>query len=231
MNASTSLFSTQAIALNQALETPQNVPSHIQFMNPFKEKAVFEMMEEFYKKFYADDKKRYLILGINPGRHGAGLTGIPFTDTQRLEGDCKISARGIQTREISSVFVYQVIAALGGVKKFYQNFYISSCCPLGLLLQRKQNWVNYNYYDDVITLKALGPFIESHFKNLLRLPLKTKKVFCLGTGKNFSFLKQIAKKWNFFEEVIPLSHPRYIMQYRFKKKEDYIKQYQKSLIV
>ncbi len=33
---------------------------------------------------------RYLILGINPGRFGGGITGIPFTDPIRLQNICGI---------------------------------------------------------------------------------------------------------------------------------------------
>jgi hypothetical protein len=44
-----------------------------------------KICSSFYQKYYADNKKRSLIIGINPGRFGAGVTGIPFTDPIRLK--------------------------------------------------------------------------------------------------------------------------------------------------
>ena len=62
-----------------------------------------------------------MILGINPGRHGSGVTGIAFTDTKRLNNDCGISFDEYVTHETSSVFVYEMIKAFGGPEKFYQK--------------------------------------------------------------------------------------------------------------
>jgi hypothetical protein len=68
---------------------------------------------------------------------GAGATGIPFTDTKRLESDCAESKTpDIATHEPSSVFVYEMIKAYGGPKNFYGNdFYISSVSPLGFVMR------------------------------------------------------------------------------------------------
>ena len=74
----------------------------------------------------------HIILGINPGRLGAGVTGIPFTDTKRLVTECKIPYSGKLTHEISSVFVYEMINAFGGVSNFYKKFYINSPFPLAI---------------------------------------------------------------------------------------------------
>ncbi len=223
-------FSQQAINLNQSLKIPKGLSSVLKMMNPFDEKFSLEISSEFYKKFYFDAFPRSLILGINPGRHGAGITGIPFTDSQRLESDCGIYAQDLKTYEPSSVFIYKVIEALGGsCYKFYRNFYFSSCCPLGLLKKKGKNWVNYNYYDDAKTQKLLEEYIVNHLKNLQTLHLKMDVVFCLGSGKNLKFLKKINQKYSLFGEIIPLDHPRYVMQYRFNFLEDYIQKYCKQL--
>ncbi len=59
-------------------------------MNPFKENPdALAISSAFYKKYYDDHRMRRLILGINPGRFGAGVTGIPFTDTKRLTEKCR----------------------------------------------------------------------------------------------------------------------------------------------
>lgn len=48
-------------------------------MNPFREgEEIFSVSSSFYRKFYTDNTPRHLILGINPGGFGAGVTAIPF---------------------------------------------------------------------------------------------------------------------------------------------------------
>ena len=79
-------------------------------LNPFEDAspAQGQALSDFYHTFYGDNKPRNLILGINPGRLGAGATGIPFTDTKRLV-ECGISFDAFTTHEPSSVFVYEAI--------------------------------------------------------------------------------------------------------------------------
>ena len=38
-------------------------------------------------------------------------------------------------------------------------------------------------------------------------------------------LKELNKEHNFFKEIYPLEHPRYIMQYKTKQKEEYVKKF------
>src|SRR5690606_22099429 len=118
--------------------------------------------------YYNDNKARRLILGINPGRLGAGVTGIPFTDTKRLESHLNTMVEEVSTHEPSSVFVYDVIEAYGGVRKFYSDFYINSVCPLGFVkINDAGREVNYNYYDSKQLFLAVRPFIiASIFKNI-----------------------------------------------------------------
>src|ERR1700743_3074171 len=107
-------FADKVILCNKQLDFQGSLPDGISIMNPFKEDAqVNILMEQFYRKFYDDENKRYLILGINPGRFGGGVTGIPFTDSKRLRAVCGINYEGRETHEPSSVFVYDVIAAFG----------------------------------------------------------------------------------------------------------------------
>ncbi|MGH8016208.1 MAG: SMUG2 DNA glycosylase family protein, partial [Candidatus Zixiibacteriota bacterium] len=105
---------------------------------------------------------RKILLGINPGRLGAGATGIPFTDTKSLSEICEIPIESIETHEPSSVFIYELIDQYGGVDKFYSDFYINSVCPLGFLkLNKRQNWVNCNYYDNDELFQSVRSFIIS----------------------------------------------------------------------
>jgi len=195
-------------------------------MDPFKDEGherVNAFCEAFYYKFYNDEAPRRLILGINPGRHGAGLTGIPFTDTKRLEQYCAIPSGGLHSHEPSSVFIYELIEAYGSVKTFYDKFFINSVCPLGFVINNsKGREVNYNYYDDARLQKAVLPFILKSIKQMIAMGMDTEKVFCLGTGKNFKFLTEFNKVHGLFNTVVALEHPRYVMQYKSKQKQDYL---------
>ncbi len=120
------------------------VPDHIQVMVPFENNIVREINQIFFKKFYADSSKRILILGINPGRFGAGVTGIPFTDPIRLQDVLQIKNEFPKKSELSSIFIYQMIELFGGADEFFRKFYISAVSPLGFVSGGK----NINYYDD-----------------------------------------------------------------------------------
>src|ERR1700748_3079447 len=109
--------STQADAIlhfYQHLQPGFKMGHGISIMNPYLEPTAWSLASQFYKKFYGDADRRAYIFGINPGRFGAGVTGVPFTDPIRLAEKCGI-ANGFQKRgELSSEFVYAVIDAFGG---------------------------------------------------------------------------------------------------------------------
>src|ERR1700679_3481759 len=112
--------------IKQLTFTEIALPPGIRIMDPYKEYGqVMEIADAFYHKFYNDNEPRSIILGINPGRFGGGLTGIPFTDPKRLQSECNINYIGKATHEPSSVFVYEMIHAYGGVEAFYKKFYIN----------------------------------------------------------------------------------------------------------
>jgi Uracil DNA glycosylase superfamily len=205
------------------------LPPKVKVMNPYFDSVSGEIkntIQSFYKKFYNDNKKRKIIFGINPGRHGAGVTGIPFTDTKRLNSECSISFNEFTTHETSSVFIYDMINAYGGANKFYNNFYISAISPLGFVkLNENGKEVNLNYYDDSKFKKKIKPFVVECIEKQFGFGIETEKCFCLGNAANYNYLEEINSEYNFFKEIIPLSHPRWIMQYRLKKKRQFIDDY------
>ncbi len=218
------------INFNRNLVFLSDLPNGIKIMNPFVSNPnAFRVSSMFYQKYYNDNKKRKLILGINPGRHGAGITGVPFTDTKRLMENCGLEIKNLKSYEVSSVFVYDMIDAYGGVEKFYENFYINSPSPLGYTITKNNKDINYNYYDSSKLLKSVEPFImDSILKHAQILELEHGKnvCFCLGTGKNYKHLQIFNEKLNgLFKQIIPLEHPRYIMQYKSKNKNFYIDKY------
>ncbi|WP_353720213.1 uracil-DNA glycosylase family protein [Dyadobacter sp. 676] len=187
-------------------------------------------LRAFAEKYLDDHKQRRIILGINPSRFGAGVTGIPFTDTKRLVSECKIPYNGKPTHEISSVFIYEMINAFGGVSDFYSRFYINSPFPLAITkINSEGKEINYNYYDNATLMKAVQPFIVESMRQLIDLGIATDICFCLGTGKNARFLKQLNDDHGFFRKIIPLEHPRFIMQYKSSAKNQYIEKYIRAL--
>ena len=220
-------FADRVIAYNKQLEYTGSLPEGIHIMNPFREnKDALPISSEFYKKYYSDDHKRHLILGINPGRFGSGVTGVPFTDTKRLQSECGIAYTGKETHEPSSVFIYEMINAYGGPAAFYHNFYIHSVCPLGFTATGKNGKeVNYNYYDNKALQTSVLDFIINNIRKHIALGIITDTCFCFGTGKNEHFLRQLNDQHRFFNNIVALEHPRFIMQYRAKKKQLYIDKY------
>ena len=220
-------FANKVIRFNKQLDFNGELPPGIRIMNPFKENPqVMSIMEQFYKKFYDDNGKRHLILGINPGRFGSGVTGIPFTDSKRLKAVCKIDYQGKETHEPSSVFIYEMIAAFGGAERFYKSFYINSVCPLGFTSVKEDGKeINYNYYDSPGLTGAVYEFIIENIRKQIALGVDTDTCFCFGNGKNEKFLRKLNEKEKFFKNIIALEHPRFIMQYKAMSKDVYIKKY------
>lgn len=138
------------IAFNKSLQYTGKLPEGFAVLNPYLDNPeTLQVMTSFYDKYYNDLVPRKFIIGINPSRHGAGVTGVPFTDTKHLENDCGIPMLSARTHEVSSVFVYDMIAQYGGVAAFYKDYYINSPFPLAIVRKNAQgNWLNANYYDD-----------------------------------------------------------------------------------
>jgi hypothetical protein len=215
------------IEFNNSLEFNDPLPNGISIMNPFKQNdQILPISTAFYRKYYSDNHPRHLILGINPGRFGAGVTGIPFTDTKRLIDPCGISYTGKSTHEPSSVFVYEVIEAYGGPEAFYSHFYINSVFPLGFTISDGSGKeTNYNYYDSKELTAAVYDFGVESLRKQLAMGLETDICYCFGSGKNEKFIRALNEKYGFFKELIALEHPRFIMQYKSKSKTEYIDKY------
>ncbi|MCG2460642.1 DUF4918 family protein [Flavobacteriaceae bacterium F89] len=223
-------FAEKVINFNKELQFSTPLYRGIRTMNPFKENGeIISIIEAFYGKFYGDTEKRKMILGINPGRLGAGITGIPFTDTKRLTENCGIGIESVKSHEPSSVFIYELIDAYGGSTKFYQDFYINSVCPLGFIEKNKKgNWVNRNYYDYRELFLATKNFIIWSLRKQIQFGIDTTTCYVLGK-KNAKFLKIINDEQHLFDEIIVFDHPRYIVQYKTKEKDRYVSEYLSEL--
>lgn len=218
-------FADKVIEFNQNLQYHGELPDQFHVLNPyFDNPETIDVMEQFYHKYYNDSEQRKFIIGINPSRHGAGVTGVPFTDTKRLESICGIPMKSAHTHEVSSVFMYDMIEQYGGVRNFYKDFYINSPFPLAIVRKSKRGWLNANYYDDKKLFEGVKDFMITSLKKHISLNLDTSEVFILGK-KNAEFISKLNKESQLFDKMTVLEHPRYIQQYKLKEKQMYIDKY------
>lgn len=213
-------FAQKAYDFYTRLELPP-VPLGIVAMNPYQNTETRKYSKIFLHKYFSDRQKRIFVFGINPGRFGAGLTGVTFTDPVALDRFCGIPNHFPPRRETSSDFVYRFINEWGGAEQFYRKFFLTAVCPLGFT----KDGNNYNFYDDRALLEKLTPFLIQTIRQQLSLGARTNAAIIFGSGKNYRIFCELNEQSNFFKKIYPLEHPRFIMQYRRKKIDDYIKKY------
>jgi hypothetical protein len=213
--------------------TGTKLPKGVHVLDPFNGTHAAEIrriVTTFHRKYYNDDSPRTLMLGINPGRLGAGSTGLSFTDTKRCESELGIPVQGIRTHEPSSDFFYRMIRAAGGPKAFYGQVYVHAICPLGFVKARPNgSATNLNYYDDKALEQAVTPFVEQWLRTLVNCGMRTDTVLIIGTGKNATYFSKLNERLGLFDRVIALEHPRYVMQYKARSLAVYIDKYLAAL--
>jgi hypothetical protein len=213
-------FAERAIKYFLRLKTPKLIFNQTELINPYSSAEVKDIVKKFYYKFYNDNKERLFIIGINPGRFGGGLTGISFTDPVALREQCGIENNLSNQKELSSKFIYAVANKFGGVNKFYSKVFLTALYPFALV----KNGKNYNYYDDRLLAEQLKPEIVKNINSQIQFGANRDKVILLGK-KNSEYFNSINNEFNFFRKVIVLEHPRYIMQYKLKQLDNYVRKY------
>jgi hypothetical protein len=173
-------FGDKVIDFNRHLQYSDKLPENFRVINPYLDNPeTMVVMQQFYQTFYNDSNQRKFIIGINPSRHGAGVTGVPFTDTKRLENICGIKMQSAHTHEVSSVFMYDMITEFGGANDFYKQFYINSPFPLAIVRQTKDGkWLNANYYDDPLLFEMVKDFMILSLKKHISMGFCTRKEKC-----------------------------------------------------
>jgi len=209
-------FADRILNFYSTLEIEEQLPQGVGILNPYKKPEVMKVCTAFYNKYYNDNKGRIMILGINPGRFGAGVTGIPFTDPIKLEQKCGIKNNFEKRGELSSDFIYRLIDKMGGPDHFYRHFYLGAVSPLGFVKDGK----NYNYYDSRELTHTLKAFITKSLVEQIGFGIMFRRCYVLGQGKNYNYLKMLNLDLKLFEELIPLPHPRWVMQYRRKQLDE-----------
>jgi len=204
----------------EGLYAPHNLPYGVEAVHPYKQADVRDNIKVFLNKFFCDTQKRIFVLGINPGRFGSGITGVPFTDPIALEKFCGIDNAFVKKRELSSELMYTFINEWGGSRVFYSNFFLSAVSPIGFI----RDGVNYNYYDDKDMLEITKPFIVSTLQQQRSFGARDTAIL-LGIGKNQKKFTELNREFGFFNHVFAIEHPRFIMQYQRKNLKEYIKKY------
>lgn len=215
--------SVETFLLGLRIASP--LPNGIEVLQPYSDREVRRVVREMCATFYTDEPQRIALWGINPGRFGAGLTGLSFTDPYALRNDLGIDSTIDGRREISAEFVYRVIDAYGGPSTFYRDVYMSALSPLGFV----RGTTNLNFYDDVELQDALTPQIQRWTKKQISFGLRSDVTVVLGTGKLKHYMEQHVKAQCGFSKVLYLEHPRFIMQYRRKSVEDYVRKYVETI--
>lgn len=209
------------------------IPDGYRIINPYigeQKEQVQEIAKIFYEKYYNDRRSRRLILGSSPARRGTAVTGVPFEDAQHLQKETGVCIDNFRINRSSSNFLYEVMDEYGGCNRFYSDFYMSFTCPLGIVkTNEKGNEVNCNYYENKKLKECLHIFIVSSVKRQLNFGLDRSVCYCIGSGENYKYLSKINEEYDFFNKIIPLEHPRFIMQYNSKNKNFYIKKYLDAL--
>lgn len=223
----------KVLKFNQMLSSANlTVPEGFKVVNPFQTNAVVinQITESFYHNFYNDNHKRFMILGSSPARRGTAVTGVPFEDVAHLQEITGIHLDGVHINKASSNFLYDVIRNMGGPEKFYSKFYMNFVCPLGIVrITDKGTEVNCNYYENKKLQDSLYSFIEETILQQYSFNIERSICFCIGSGENFNFLEKMNYKHHLFDKIIPLEHPRFIMQYNSKNKDFYMTKYLNAL--
>ncbi len=214
-------FADQIVHFFTALDIKAPLPEEISVLNPYQVPGVMPLVEAYFRKYYNDTSVRIPIMGINPGRYGGGLTGISFTDPLNLEVACGISNPIEKRPELSSTFVFKVIEQYGGEDDFFRRFFLTAICPLGFMKEGK----NYNYYDDRALTETVRPFIIDTFIRQHDICGYPDEGICLGEGKNMRFITELNEELGLYRRIHPLPHPRFIMQYRRKRLDEFIARY------
>src|ERR1700744_2059997 len=194
--------------------TGTRLPENKVIYNPFTDLVQPpHIATRFYEKYFNDAHPRCALFGINPFKWGAGLTGIPFTDAKRLQSECHIAYEGKASQENSSQFIYEMIHAFGGVEEFYRRFYCCWLYPFGFLDPSDPKDKGVSYYASKDLTAIATPLIIENIRRQIAIGVRTDLCFVNGAGENDKALRHLNDQYHFFEQIVTLEHPGYIVRY------------------
>ncbi|MEO2077381.1 MAG: uracil-DNA glycosylase family protein [Bacillus sp. (in: firmicutes)] len=170
------------------------------------------LVRDFYESCYKNDNRRIVLCGINPGRLGAGKTGVPFLDYLSLS---KL-LNGIDNKdsELSAKFIFSIIESIG-IERFFDHVYLTNISWFGFVKGNK----NVNYYE-------LGEELQREFTYgfIKEMEIIQPQVIIPLSKKVKKTLMQM-KKENLLDAKIapPLSHPYYYSNFKSRYEEGFEK--------
>jgi hypothetical protein len=197
------------------------LPDGFEVLTPYAQPEVRSIVKAFGDSYQSDDRPRLGLWGINPGRFGAGVTGLAFTDPWAVVHQLGIPTEILGRRELSAEFVSRVIEAYGGAAPFYQDVVLTAFCPLGFV----RDGVNVNFYDDAALVRAIIPFVHQHINAMHASGVRRDAMIVLGTGALKRFVERHVCDAFPGTGFTYLEHPRYIMQYKRKHLHEYVQRY------
>ena len=177
------------------------------------------------RTYYTAAPPRLSVWGINPGRFGAGLTGLSFTDPWAVAHQLGVTTTLVGRRELSAEFISDVIDAYGGPLAFYHDVYLGAVSPLGYV----KDGVNVNFYDTPELLRAVTPYAIACMNEQLACGLRKDVAVVLGSGKLKQAVERHIKPHVGIQHIVYLEHPRFIMQYRRSQRSAYVDRYVDTL--
>lgn len=201
------------------------LPEGIEILYPYSNVEVRRVVHEMCSRYYASRRPRIGVWGINPGRFGAGLTGLAFTDPWAVKHDLGITTSITGRREMSAEFISRVIEAYGGPGAFYSDVFMTALSPLGFI----RNGVNINFYDDAELEMMMSPQIITWMKRTFDAGVRRDTTILLGSGKLRTFMERNVREHVGVRDVIYLDHPRFIMQYRRSQVSQYVSLYVETI--
>lgn len=197
------------------------LPEGITVLDPYRDAEVRGVVHTMTSTYYTGTQPRLGVWGINPGRFGAGVTGLSFTDPWALEHQLGIATSLRGRRELSAEFISMVIDAYGGPHAYYHDVYMCALSPLGFV----KDGVNINFYDDKDLQRDIVPFVLDSLRAQHAAGLVPDRCIVLGSGALRRFMERSIRPVMHYAEVGYLDHPRYIMQYKRSQTSSYVREY------
>jgi len=156
--------------------------------------ANWKRIEAFYVRYYAT-KPSIVLCGINPGRYGAGLTGVPFLDFASLSKLLPNVKRSDE--EKSAQFFFQIVSHFGA-EDFFRTFYVTNVSWVGY----EKDGKNCNY--DKLPEAALS-FVEAMFRSEFAF-VQPSRIISIGTPVRATVQKLFGASQIDTSRMLP--HPR-----------------------
>ncbi len=156
------------------------------------------LVRAFFRRYYGAPGPRVVLCGINPGRLGAGRTGLPFIDFQALSElmpGCR--ERG---RERSARFVAGVIGHFGA-RRFFDGVYLTNL-----------SWFGFEREGRNVNVDALPVAVQREIRASLAEELKIvrpKAILPVGKAVAAGLAAMAAEGMLTWPVGTRLEHPRY----------------------